>query len=98
MLLNSDIIMSAMRSGLVYVNAVYMISLGCKCWSRASSVSKCFFLVYICLMGVIGAFVWYFAVMIEWSDCPVLWVVMWVIFGGQFEYMWSMHDIGFCFT
>ena len=41
-----------------------------------------------------GAFVWYFAVNIEWSDWPVLYVVTCVIFWGQLEYMWSIHDMG----
>ena len=86
-LLNSDIIMSATRSGSVYVNADCIILLCCRCWFNACAVSRCFFLVNICLLGVIGAFVWYLAVMMEWSDWPVLCVVTWVILCGQLEYM-----------
>ena len=54
-------------------------------------------LVYMIFGGFTGAFVWYIALNSAWSDCPLFSVVTWVIFGGKFEYMWSMHDIGVWF-
>ena len=96
-LLYSDIIMSATKFGSVYENAEFIMSLCCKCWLSACAVSLYFFLEKNCLLGVIGAFVWYLAVSIEWSDWPVLCVVTLVILCGQLEYIWSIHEMGFCF-
>ena len=59
------------------------------------SVSRCFCLVYTSFWLVMGAFVWYLAVNIEWSDWPVLYIVTCVTFWGQFE--WSIHDMGVWF-
>ena len=61
------------------------MSLLLRYWLRVCSVSRCFCLVYTSLGLVMGAFVWYLAVSIEWSDWPVLYVVTWVTFWGQFE-------------
>ena len=57
-LLYSDIIISAMRSGSVYVYAVYSMSLLFKYWLSVWLVSKCFCLVYISFGWVMGALVW----------------------------------------
>ena len=73
------------------------MSLFCRYWLSACVVNLCFFLEKNCRLGAIGALVWYIAVKIEWSDCPVLCVVTFVILCGQFEYMWSIHEMGCCF-
>ena len=96
-LLYWDMMMSAMRFGSVYENAECIMSLCCRCSFSACVVKRCFFLLKIYLLGVMGALVWYLAVSMEWSDWPVLCVVTFVIFCGQLEYIWSMHEIGVCF-
>ena len=51
------------------------MSLLVRYWFSLFSVSRCFCLVYTGFGLVMGAFVWYLAVNIEWSDWPVLYVV-----------------------
>ena len=48
-------------------------------------MSRCLGLVNTVFGLFVGAFVWYVAVNVAWSDSPLFSVVMCVIFWGQFE-------------